>query len=86
MGSEPVRHPAADGNENRKAQRVARQHRLHAEGRHMKGGGYRGHRRIENRSGWGRGCLASTYFSVWTEADFEVSMVQLSLLETRCST
>ena len=30
--SEAVRHPAADGNENRQAQRVTGQHRLHARG------------------------------------------------------
>ena len=33
--SKPVRHPSADGNEDRKAQRVAREHGLHAERRHL---------------------------------------------------
>ena len=47
--SKPVRHPPADRNENRQAQRVARQHGLHAERRHLQRLGNGRHRRIQNR-------------------------------------
>jgi hypothetical protein len=46
--SEVVRHPAASGNENRQAERVAGQHRLHAEWRNSQRGGDRRHRRVQN--------------------------------------
>ena len=48
-GSEPVRHPATDWDEDRQAERIARQHRLHAEGSDAEGGRDGGNRRIENR-------------------------------------
>ena len=47
--SEPVRHPPADRNENREAQRVACQHRLHAERSNMQRRRDRRHRGIQNR-------------------------------------
>jgi hypothetical protein len=47
--SEPVCHPAADRNENRKAQRLACEHRLHAERCNVERGCDRRHRGIENR-------------------------------------
>jgi len=47
--AEPVRHPAADGNEHRQTQRVAGEHRLHAQwhdAQRLRDGG---HRRVQNR-------------------------------------
>ena len=43
-----VRHPATHGNEDREAQCVARQSRLHAERRNVQGGRDRRHRRVQD--------------------------------------
>ena len=47
--SEPIRHPAADRNEDREAQRVAGEHRLHAERGDFERLRDGGHRRVQNR-------------------------------------
>ena len=47
-GSEPVGHPAADGNEDGEAKRVAGEHGLHAERRNAEGFGDGGHGGVEN--------------------------------------
>ena len=47
--SESIRHPAADRNEDREAQRVAGQHRLHAQRRHLERLRDGGHGRVQNR-------------------------------------
>ena len=47
--AEAVRHPAADRNEHRQAQRVAGQHRLHAERGHLERLRDGGHGRVQNR-------------------------------------
>ncbi len=47
--AESVRHPAADGNEHRQAQRVTGQHRLHAQRRNFERRGDGRHGRVQNR-------------------------------------
>ena len=47
--AEPIRHPAADGNEDREAQCVAGQHRLHAQRGHRQGLRDRRDGRVEDR-------------------------------------
>ena len=47
--AEPVGHPAADRNEDGEAQRIARQHRFHAERRHIHRPGNGGHGRVQDR-------------------------------------
>ena len=46
---EPIRHPAADRNEDREAQRIAGKHRLHAERSHFQRRRDGGHGRVQNR-------------------------------------